>query len=181
MIRGADGVPLWLAPEGFAQANEMLNLALVEHVVAMAKCDGRSVLELYAGAGNFTVILARAAARVVAVESDGGAVRALAENLRAREIANVTRLHDDSDGRCRGSERGHRGAGSSARGRAAMRAWRLAAHPPRRVVYVSCDPPSLGRDLGVLARSMEIEQMAAFEMFPQTPHLEVVVTLHRIV
>jgi 23S rRNA (uracil1939-C5)-methyltransferase len=49
----------------------------------------------------------------------------------------------------------------------------------KRVVYVSCDPPTLGRDLQVLLGGFRVEHLDAFEMFPQTPHLECVVTLLR--
>ena len=56
----------------------------------------------------------------------------------------------------------------------------LAARPPKRVVYVSCDPPTLGRDLALLtARAMTVSSVDVFEMFPQTSHVETVVCLVR--
>jgi 23S rRNA (uracil1939-C5)-methyltransferase len=55
----------------------------------------------------------------------------------------------------------------------------LGRRPPRRCVYVSCDPPTLGRDLGLLGTGMDLASLTAFEMFPQTPHVEVVAVLHK--
>jgi 23S rRNA (uracil1939-C5)-methyltransferase len=53
----------------------------------------------------------------------------------------------------------------------------LVKQPVKRVVYVSCDAATLGRDLGILDRLMQVERLVVFEMFPQTPHLETVATL----
>ena len=54
----------------------------------------------------------------------------------------------------------------------------IAARRPAGVVYVSCDPTTLGRDLAVFAaQGYEPERMAAFDMFPDTFHLETVVRL----
>jgi tRNA/tmRNA/rRNA uracil-C5-methylase (TrmA/RlmC/RlmD family) len=55
----------------------------------------------------------------------------------------------------------------------------LAASPVRRVVYVSCDPESLGRDLSTLSSKFTLARLTAFEMFPQTALVEVVATLAR--
>lgn len=53
----------------------------------------------------------------------------------------------------------------------------LARTPVRRVVYVSCDASTLGRDLSVLGGSYSVTSLEAFEMFPHTPHVEAVVAL----
>lgn len=50
---------------------------------------------------------------------------------------------------------------------------------PARVVYVSCDPPTLARDLGRLEEAYQVARLQAFDLFPQTAHVEVVVTLER--
>jgi tRNA/tmRNA/rRNA uracil-C5-methylase (TrmA/RlmC/RlmD family) len=56
---------------------------------------------------------------------------------------------------------------------------RLAASRVPHVVYVSCDPQTLGRDLAVLAPGYRARSVATFEMFPQTSHVETVVALER--
>ncbi len=174
MVRGGDGEWLRLGVQGFAQANESLNAALAAHVVREAQADGRVVLELFAGAGNFTVLLARAAAKLFAVESDREAVSAMQANLAARGITNVRASIGDA------------GAATDRKAdvvvldppRTGARdvCEALAKKPPRRLVYVSCDGPTFGRDAAALARSMTLERIDAFEMFPHTPHLEIVAT-----
>jgi 23S rRNA (uracil1939-C5)-methyltransferase len=175
---GGDGAPLQVAPDGFAQANVALNPVLGRTVVARADAASLSVLELYAGSGNFTVALARVARNLVAVESDPLAAVALRENLRARAIEGV-RVE----------------AGDAAR-HARARADVLVLDPPRtgarevcdvvvrgagprRIVYVSCDPATLGRDLAVLSPRYALRALDVFEMFPHAGHVEVVATLTR--
>ncbi len=50
---------------------------------------------------------------------------------------------------------------------------------PARLIYVSCDPATLARDIGRLSSSYEIVDVRAFDLFPQTAHVEVVVVLKR--
>ncbi len=61
-----------------------------------------------------------------------------------------------------------------------MVAERLATSRVARVVYVSCDPQTLGRDLAILSAAFEPKSVAVFEMFPQTSHVETVVELARV-
>jgi 23S rRNA (uracil1939-C5)-methyltransferase len=176
--RGPDGACLVLPTEGFAQANEALNPSLVATVVRRAEARRRRVLELYAGSGNFTLALAETALAVRAVESDPGAVRALEDNLRERGVTGVTVQRGDAAEAARGHpaevvvlDPPRTGAREACEAVAAGRA--------KRVVYVSCDPSTLGRDLALLLGAFRPEAVDAFEMFPQTPHLEAVVTLRR--
>jgi 23S rRNA (uracil1939-C5)-methyltransferase len=175
---GGDGEPLVLAPDGFAQAHDALNPTLARAVLDRACAVGRRVLELYAGAGNFTVALARVAHSVVAVECDRDAVQCLRANLRTRSLTNVT-VREEPAERC-----------------VDVRADVVLLDPPRTgarevcrvlgekalartVVYVSCDPATLGRDLAALLPRYELRSLAAFEMFPHTGHVESVAALTR--
>jgi 23S rRNA (uracil1939-C5)-methyltransferase len=57
---------------------------------------------------------------------------------------------------------------------------RLAARPPNRLVYVSCDPATLARDVSRLATSFRLCRIQAFDLFPQTAHIETVATLEPV-
>jgi len=174
------------APGGFAQAQEAVNEALVARVVAAAEPDGARVLELYAGHGNLTVALARTAAELVAAERDPEAVAAARENLARQGLGDGRRAQirmadavDAVRARTPGTvdvvvlDPPRRGAGPEVIAAVAELA-------PARVVLVSCEPVTLARDLrGLLARGYDVDQAVAFDMFPQTPHVEGMVRLRR--
>ena len=175
VVRGADGADIVLAPEGFAQANEQLNHELVRTVVERARCDGKKVLELFAGAGNFTVALAPVAKKISAVELDARAVRALQENLAARSIANVSARECPAEV----AAATHRSSDiivlDPPRQGASEVIAALVTDLPRRLVYVSCEPATFSRDAQrLIAAGMRLDSLDAFEMFPQTPHVELV-------
>ena len=80
---GADGATLRYASGGFAQASAAGGVALAKRVAELAPSGGR-IVELFAGSGTLSIMLAPKAERYVAVEQDPAAVEALRENLRAR-------------------------------------------------------------------------------------------------
>ncbi|MFO0560407.1 MAG: RsmD family RNA methyltransferase [Polyangiales bacterium] len=175
VFRGADGAPVVLAPEGFAQANEALNSALVQTVVERAKCANKKVLELFAGAGNFTVALARVAKKVSAVELDARAVRAMRDNVVARGLENVACRESPADVAAAGHRAWDVIVLDPPRTGASEVVSVLVNDPPKRLVYVSCEPATFGRDASRLEeKGLKLESLDAFEMFPQTPHVELV-------
>lgn len=185
-LDGGDGLPpMGAHPLVFAQANAVVNRALVRHVARMARADGLRVLELYAGAGNFTRALARTAQRVWTIDDDRETkdlVRAMAEaerlpvNAKHGSAPNLlASLHE-------------RGVGydvvvldppRAGLGREAS--VHLATVARQRVVYVSCDPATLARDLRELvAGGLRIVDVTVFDMMPMTASVEVAVTLERV-
>jgi 23S rRNA (uracil1939-C5)-methyltransferase len=178
----SDGSPLVLPPGGFAQASDAGNIVLSERVVALARdalgtSGPASVVELFAGAGNFTVLLARTFGRVTAVESDSAACEAARRNLAARGLAcKVT---------CADAERFALPPKTDLvvldppRKGARQASVALARSSVKAIVYVSCDTPTLGRDLAVLAERFEPVAIESFAMFPGTSHAETVVALRR--
>lgn len=170
--------PAWWHPAVFQQAsldgNDAL-LAEVERVLA-ARPSG-SALELYAGSGNFTRLLARRFERVLAVELAGPAVR-LAQRL---ELPGV-RWRTGSAAEVVGTEGGYDAvlvdpprAGLETEVRAA-----LAGMEASLLVYVSCDVGTLARDLRALVEGgWALERVRGFDIYPRSPHMEWVVTLGR--
>ncbi len=176
-----DGLPLRLAPGGFSQANEELTQELVRHVTSVTPTAGKVVTELYAGAGTFSVALAREARIFVSIEAAADAVTMARENLRARGLTKAKLLTGDASQFPRSPRpqvivMDPPRTGLSAETLTAV----LQAHPGW-ITYVSCDLVTLARDAtrltqaGYAARSLH-----TFEMMPQTSHLEAVLTLERI-
>ncbi len=165
----------------FAQSNALLLEELARAVVEAA-CAGASDtargLELHAGAGLFTLALARRFRELVAVESDPRALADLRHNL-ARAGASRVCVERGRAGRllsrwAEGGERFDRVVLDPPRGgleRGAARA--LVALAPARIVYLSCDPATLARDARVLSQGgYRLGALRGFDLFPQTPHVE---------
>ncbi|MDD5308414.1 MAG: methyltransferase [Deltaproteobacteria bacterium] len=181
-LAGADGRPLVTPAPGFGQANEEANLALGRIVSeCVAQVRPRSVVELFSGAGNLTVVLAGLAKRVTAAEKDAQACRAARTNLAARRLAGVEVVEGDAFAAYR-----RHGKGADLvvldpprEGHCELAA-AIAAGGHRAVLYVSCDPATLGRDVEILkAGGFAIVRAAGFDMFPQTAHVEAAVLLAR--
>jgi 23S rRNA (uracil1939-C5)-methyltransferase len=179
LMTGADGVPLRMAPGGFGQANEAVNEALALHVAKVARpAAAESCVELHAGAGNLSVLLAREAGDLACVESSREACEAARANLAARGRRNARVVEADADGYAWAKSTRLLVLDPPRTGARAV-AERLAASKVARVVYVSCDAQTLGRDLAILAKTYDPSSLAVFEMFPQTSHVEIVVVLAR--
>ncbi len=185
-LDGGQGlVPMRANPFTFAQAHAGVNRALVMHVARMAKPMGKRVLELYAGAGNFTRVIAREARRVWTVDDDRESVallRGLAESyglsinakhgVAERLVAKLAAGGTHYDVVVLDPPR--RGLGQQASSA-------LADVASERIVYVSCDPATLARDLDVLTkRSFELVDVVTFDMMPMTSEIEIVATLVRV-
>ena len=94
VTQGADGSPLIVPPGGFMQSNEEMNLELVRHVTSEAATEGKPTLELFAGAGNFTVCLAAQTEALETVEQVAAAVDAAKLNLERRSLRARQRVDD---------------------------------------------------------------------------------------
>jgi 23S rRNA (uracil1939-C5)-methyltransferase len=177
-MAGADGVPLRLSPGGFAQANEALNTVLVSHVADLVRAwPVVHAVELYSGAGNLSILLARHVGALVCVERDGAACDAARANLAARKLE--ARVVEADAGEYAWRHGTDLVVLDPPRTGAREVAARLASSRVKYAVFISCDAQTLGRDLAALERSFSPASIATFEMFPQTSHVEVVVALER--
>jgi 23S rRNA (uracil1939-C5)-methyltransferase len=177
-MQGADGRPLRLPPGGFGQASEGANALLVAHVASLvaAWAPDRAV-ELHAGSGNLSVVLATRVSDLVLVESSREACEAARANLAARGLG-ARVVEADADAYA-WSPATRLVVLDPPRTGARAIVERIAGTRPAHVLYVSCDPQTLGRDLGVLAGAYRPLAVDTFEMFPQTSHVETVVALER--
>jgi 23S rRNA (uracil1939-C5)-methyltransferase len=192
-LPGAEGAPLWhalsagrmrVSPGVFFQSNALLMDALCTAVVDAAG-TGKRAIELFAGAGLFTLGLAPHFASLVAVESNAAAVEDLEHNLEEAGIGNVKVVCDRLE---RALERGALGAvdpdvivlDPPRSGLEEGGAEAVAALGAQRIVYLSCEPATLARDLALMVRcGYEPKPLQAFDLFPQTPHVEALAVLER--
>lgn len=177
----SDGLPVRAPARGFAQASEVGDAVLVSLVVARAQAEGKRVLELFAGSGNLTVALARTAAHVTAIEVARAACDEARRNVAVRGLAERVKVVEAD------AERTELQAGIEVlvldppRTGAKNACAKIASSKVKRVVYVSCDPPTLGRDLATLVDArFEVRTIDAIDLFPDTSHVESIVTLERV-
>jgi 23S rRNA (uracil1939-C5)-methyltransferase len=167
-------------PSDFIQVNAELNRALVARVAELLELDDKSqVLDLYCGLGNFTLPLARRAAHVVGVEGEAALVGRARDNAALNGVTNVefhsANLAGDDFAAAPWARRGYSHALLDPPRVGAREVLPLLARLGlKRLVYVSCHPGSLARDLGLLVHEFGFELLAAgiADMFPQTSHVE---------
>jgi tRNA/tmRNA/rRNA uracil-C5-methylase (TrmA/RlmC/RlmD family) len=166
----------------FFQGNRFLVGSLVRHVLDAS--PGDRVVDLYAGVGLFSVALAARGAQVVAVEGEAFAAADLAINVApwgARVLVDRADV-EDAVRRTPASPPevvvlDPPRTGVSPEALTGLIAWRAP-----RLVYVSCDPPTLARDAArLLTNGYRLESLDGFDMFPNTPHVEAVAVFTRAV
>jgi 23S rRNA (uracil1939-C5)-methyltransferase len=174
------GVELEFAPTDFIQVNGAVNEALITRAVQLLDLSPSSVvLDLFCGLGNFTLPLARRAGLAVGVEGDRALVERARGNARLNAIGNaefhVGNLATAPDPALPWLRRGYSHVlldPPRTGAREVLAA--LASLAPARVLYISCHPGSLARDLGVLVHEhgFTLEAAGVVDMFPHTAHVE---------
>ncbi len=168
----------------FFQVNRFLAGELAR-VVAENESDGRLAFDLFAGVGLFSVPLAKHFARVIAVESNPAAARDLEANTSGRvaRSGRVIEVRSSDVEQFLTKLKEHPELVVLDPPRAGLTPGivkQLSRMAPARITYVSCDPPTLARDLGAFAKSgYDISGVHLFDLFPQTFHMETVVSLRR--
>ncbi len=161
----------------FAQSNAGLFEPLASAVVSAAG-QGALVCDFFAGAGFFTLGLARRFEQVLALESNRAAARDLEHNLAAAGLTNVRvsaeRIeHALHDGSLDGERPDAIVLDPPRTGLPPDSSDALAQLGPERIVYLACDPATQARDVGYLVGSgYRLTRLEAFDLFPQTPHVE---------
>jgi 23S rRNA (uracil1939-C5)-methyltransferase len=168
------------APTDFIQVNGAVNVALVQRAVELLELTPHaSVLDLFCGIGNFSLPLARGAAQVVGVEGDAALIERARGNAAHNRIANAEfRVADlaappDPAAPWFRHPYTHVLLDPPRTGAPAVLA-AVARLAPQRLLYISCHPGSLARDLGVLVHEHGLTLLAAgvVDMFPHTAHVE---------
>lgn len=175
-------------PDAFLQANSAV-AARIYATVRRWLAPGPSdvALDLYCGIGALALNLSPHVARVIGIESQASAVACATANARRAGAPNATFVVAPAEDAARVLAE-HTAAGAVTlatvnpprKGLSAAVLAALVEQAPRRIAYVSCDPTTLARDLAAFAaRGYAIERVRAFDMMPQTPHVEAVALLTR--
>lgn len=185
LLPGARDMRLRFSRGGFSQVNYSQNLQLIKTVYEWSGLRGNErVLDLFCGNGNISLPIAPYAAEVVGVEGYAPSIADATANADANGVANAAyQVGDASAAIRRFAKRKERfdlvildppRGGAEAAGEIALLA-------PEKIIYVSCDPATLARDLAALGeKGYRAARSQPVDMFPQTYHLESVTELVRI-
>jgi 23S rRNA (uracil1939-C5)-methyltransferase len=176
-----DGMSYTVSPGGFFQANWRMNQAMVRRVGAIlgdvGVSAGARLLDLYAGAGNFALPMASRVREVVAVEGEARSFRELRGNVRENGLGNVRVVRSSveayrPEGRFDALVLDPPRAGLSERALARVRDVAAAV-----VLYVSCEPATLARDVRSLSDRYDLAALEMHDFFPNTHHVEALAVL----
>ena len=180
------GLTFRLSVPSFYQVNRAQAEVLYRKAVEFAALTGEeTVLDLYCGAGTITLCMARHCKQAIGAEIVPEAIDDAWQNAKANGVDNVEFFC--SDAKETAAELAHRGLRPDVicvdpprKGLAPEVVDAAAAMSPRRIVYVSCDPATLSRDVKRFAEhGYTAVRAAAVDLFPRTAHVESVVLLER--
>ena len=183
--RGTPAYTLYQEAGGFCQVNPEQNLRMIERVLAWLEgCEVARAVDLFCGMGNFSIPLALSGIAVTGSDLQRSAIRSAVRNAATAGLHNCTFIQAAAERAARDLA----GAGE--------RFDLVILDPPRRgcaevlphlaglgaalLLYISCDPATLARDLvGLVGQGYRIDKIGMVDMFPQTAHLESMVLLRK--
>ena len=179
------GMRFRISAKSFYQVNPIQTKHLYQGALDMAGLTGKErVLDAYCGTGTIGLIASRDAKEVTGVELNRDAVRDAITNAKTNQVKNICFVcQDATEYICKAAEKKENfdvvlmdppRAGSTKEFVDAV-----ISLAPERVVYVSCNPQTLARDLKWFRRGYKVEKMRPYDMFPLTDHCEVVCSLVR--
>jgi tRNA (uracil-5-)-methyltransferase len=176
----------------FTQPNRLVNEQMISWSIDKLSGIGGDLLELYCGAGNFTIPLSKSFSKVLATEISKSSIAAAKENMLLNSIENIEFLRlsaEDFVGAIDGLREYNRLRGVNL---LSYNVKTIFVDPPRsgldeltlelvsryeHILYISCNPYTLQENLQELLKTHTIEDMVAFDQFAYTPHLEIGVKL----
>lgn len=169
----------------FYQINSQQNINMIELVTQFfAELDNPDILDLYCGCGNFSLFLAKNGAKISGIDFDAKVIQEAVKNTKANNIKNCSfKAFDLSKHNANIYKSRHNGVllNPPRTGATKNVLDHILSINPEVIVYVSCNPATLSRDLKILLdKNYRISEIQPFDMFPQTYHIETIVKLTKI-
>lgn len=174
------GLRFRLSPHAFFQVNTPQVENLYNAAISMAGLTGSEiVVDAYCGVGTMALIAASSARSVIGIEYVEDAIRDARHNAQVNAITNARFEVGAAEELIKTIPKMDVVLLNPPRkGCDEKLLYTLLKKKPRTIVYVSCNPATLARDLKILSASYKIQDVQPFDMFPQTSHVETVVKLH---
>ena len=179
---------------GFTQPNPYVNQKMIEWALSVA--SGKDdLLELYCGLGNFTIPLSSKFNRVLATEISKNSIKAAKENCKLNAVNNIEFIRMDASDTASALKKKREFRRLKDIDLDTFNFSTILVDPPRagldensiklvkeidNIIYISCNPQTLARDLKELSKTHKVKRAAMFDQFPYTHHIESGVYLERI-
>lgn len=169
-----------ISPTSFFQVNPAQAENLYQIALEQAKLKGQeTILDAYCGVGTLSLFFSGHAAQVIGIEVVEEAIQDAKENAKRNHVTNASFIHGKVEEKIFSLKELDVALLNPPRkgcDRIVLEA--LAKKRPSRIIYISCDPATLARDLHILVeKEYVLEQVQPVDMFPQTMHVECVATL----
>lgn len=179
-----NGIHYSVPNDSFLQVNNDIRNKIYNHVLNnIASSD--IIVDLYSGAGVLTSMLSKKSKHVYGIEIVESAVNSANNLMKENGISNVTNICGDANIELEKITKQLNGnytivVDPPRKGLGEDVVSKLCNLTPQKIVYISCNPATLSRDLKGLSNKYEILSITPFDMFPQTKHLETVVVLNKV-
>ncbi len=173
------GMTYAIHPNAFFQTNSGMAEVLLEHVRGLVRAGPRGrLLDLYCGGGFFSIALSKDVDEALGIELDPSAIESAAANAEANGAGNVRFQTEAAETLSWNAERPDVVIVDPPRSGLHSKVRRtLLRQLPPRIIYVSCGPQALAEDLKELLTAYRPDSAVAFDLFPQTMHVETVIHL----
>lgn len=175
-----NGLDFKVKPNAFFQVNKEMTENIFAHINTIVDFGQKNVLDAFCGTGTIGLSLAQEAKSIVGIEIDRDAVHSANLNKKLLGIDNASFICDDIEKVISKIDLGSLDVAlvdPPRSGLAANMKQALVKMKLEDIIYISCDPSTLMRDIGELAVYYEVESIKGFDMFPNTNHIETVAHL----
>lgn len=185
LIEEINGLNFIRSQRRFYQINYQQNINMIKFVnLFFSELDNPDILDLYCGCGNFSLFLAKNGAKISGIDFDEKVIQEAVKNTKANNIKNCSfKAYDLSKRNANIYKSRHNGVllNPPRTGATKNVLEHILSINPEVIVYVSCNPATLSRDLKILLdKNYKISEIQPLDMFPQTYHIETIVKLTKI-
>ena len=167
-----------VSKDSFFQVNNKITQKLYSKVVEYAGI-GDKLIDLYCGTGTIGIVLSKNYKEVLGIEINKNAVECALENKKINGIKNISFICGDANKLCEGESADTIVVDPARAGLSSLGIKNILEIGPRKIVYVSCNPVTLARDLKELSLDYKLKDICLYDMFPWTYHIETVILLER--
>ena len=179
LVEEIDDLKFNISPKSFFQVNKEISKMMYEKAVSYID-ESDTTLDLYSGTGTITMLLSKKSKKVIGIEVVKDAVKDANENIKNNNINNVEFICDKVENKIDKLKDIDNIVMDPPRSGSDKKTLRtLLEINPQKIIYISCNPVTLARDYNILKEKYTLKEINAYDMFPNTYHVETVMVLEK--